>query len=263
MKRIFAVLLLATPAAAEPHGSLGSLPVEVIGDWGDQALYVNGEEMIRDFSVNVEGIEDVAGTPVLVGYVSSGGNACGEVNFVVALKGGVPTLYGPIDSCASTLWDEAEGGYLFSTPAMPGQPGDAWLWTPEGGLVSAPPIDYQPDPTMTWDRLAELSPTHPFDLLYFPEIDAEIQRMTGGDHAVLYERIAGLGSGEMRGEDFFGASCIKWTCDDDRMMLFADGSDRRLFLAWTVGGESAPHMVPDEGSWTRDAYAAFEEWGGN
>jgi hypothetical protein len=260
MLRLIAFLVLAAPAWAEPVGTLGELPVELEGEFGEMKLKVGGAEMLTDYLLEVAGIEDVGGTPTLVGFAFSGGNVCEGSNFVIALIEGKPQLWGPIDVCGPTQFEPFAGGLRFFTEAMPGSEGQSWLWTPAGGMVEGPPVAFAPDPALGWAELAAEMPSHPFDILYYAEIAAQIDTVLGADRATFMERIEGLGSGEMRGEDFFGEACVKLTCEEDAAMMYLDASEKRAFLAWTVAGAGEPFLAPPETEWSEEARAAYLAW---
>jgi hypothetical protein len=260
MLRIVAALLLASPAFAEEVGQLGGLPVQLNGDFGEMTLKVGDMDVITDYSLEIEGISDIQGVPTLVGFAFSGGNACEGSNFIVALVDGKPRLDGPIEVCGPTNFEGDESGIFFTTDAMPGQDGQSWNWSPTDGLTEGDPVAFAPDTALGWNELAAEMPTHPFDILYFAEIAAQIDALLGPNLSTYLERVEGLGSGDMHGEDFFGTACIKFSCEEDAAMMYLDASEKKVFLAWTTARQELPVMAPAEPEWTDDARRAYVEW---
>ena len=261
MKRILLAAFLATPAYAEPYDPLGTASVEINGDIPEHTLVIGGVEVITDYIVEVEQIGEVGGIPVLLGYAFGGGNVCEGSHFVVALEDNEPKLYGPADTCAPSQARIETDRITIWTDPSPTFPGATWIWTPEDGLEPGEDIAFVPSADLGWDDLASRAPRHPGDVLSFGEIATQIDTLLDGNRATYVERIHGLGSGEMQGDDFYGTSCIKLSCDQDRAMLFLDGSERKAYLAWSEGMPNAVRLAPaDKGKWSADALRALTDF---
>jgi hypothetical protein len=116
---------IAAPSAhANDAMTVFGHPVELVGTLNDQKLTVDGKVLVKDAIVSIEQINVVAGTGVLIGGSSGGGNACDIAPFVVSFPPGEQAkVDGPINECGMGNIIFHPGSIEFVYSALPNLPG--------------------------------------------------------------------------------------------------------------------------------------------
>jgi hypothetical protein len=246
-------------ARAENAVTVAGHEIVVTGEgFGEAGLQVDGVVLHENGVIYLDPVvQDLGGLAVVTGAAGSGGNACNAAPFVLALPdGGAPQFYGPVESCAYLLPVVEAETLVFASDALPGYPGEVWVWTPGKGFAAGASRDFVA--TAGWDAFDSLADAHPADALAIAPALAALQAGLGPDYPVFAERISDLGSGDLTPMGYLGRACIKFTCDDDWALLYLDRESQGVFAAWAVAGTAEPRLWPaDRGLWPEEARAAL------
>ena len=254
-------LILFWPMVAQADDALTVAGHEIVvtsdGIWSAE-LAVDGVTLHEDGLIFLDPeVQDLGGLAVVTGVAGAGGNACNAPPFVLALpKGGPAEFFGPVDSCANLMPSVEAETLVFASDALPGYPGEVWIWTPGKGFAAGPSRDFVA--TAGWEAFDSLSEAHPADALAIAPALAALQAGLGPDYPVFAERISDLGSGDLTPSGYLGQACIKFTCAEDWALLYLDRTSQGVFAAWAVAGTAEPRFWPaDLALWPEEAQAAL------
>lgn len=226
---------------------------------GGKILLVDGQVMHANGLILLDAIPlAVGGITVVTGVAGAGGNACNAAPFVLALpEGGVPELYGPIDSCANlAVVDVQPEAIVFAAEPVPSLPGEVWVWNRLSGLTEALPEEFAPVEGAGWEQLDRLAGAHPAEALGLVPVYEALVAGLGEDYADFAERISDLGSGDLTAEGYAGEACLKFTCSADFALLYLHRETRQVFAIWHVMGEIENHIWPEDTTlWPPEAMA--------
>ncbi|NPD16222.1 hypothetical protein HOY34_13555 [Xinfangfangia sp. D13-10-4-6] len=255
---ILAALLLSTPMMAFAENArpdsvdLGGHIVTVTETEDfDQAVVVDGEPILTNGLIFLDGTVEVAGQTVVTGVAGSGGNACGGTPFVISLADGVPKLDGPIESCSWFEMTASPDQLLFQTGAYPGLPAQVYSWTPASGLVDQGPKAFAPIEGQTWADFAWLAGKHPSDALGFAPVYAEFtSSMSASDWDEYAGILVQMGSGDLIDQGYSGNACNKLACLSEWAWLWIDKDSQQAVAVWKNEGDEEPKSWPaDRSTW--------------
>lgn len=256
-----AMLFSATVALADDPMSVAGRRVQVTDDGiGSATLTVDGAVLHQDGVIYLDP-EPVTldGVTVLTGSAGPGGNACNATPIVVVLpESGAPEFWGPVDSCAY-FTPKLDGAKLvFASDAVPGTPGETWIWTRDSGFVPGPPVGFVAD--LGWEAMETLAGAHPAEAMAISPVLEALQSGLDADYPVFAERISGLGSGDLTREGYLGEACLKLSCEADWAVLYIDGATQQPFVTWHVTGEIEYRIWPnDTNLWPSEAMAVLRD----
>jgi hypothetical protein len=261
VKSVALALLLFWPAGAHADDAItvAGHEIVVIGDgiWS-ATLAVDGVTLHENGLIFLDAqVQDLGGLAVVTGVAGAGGNACNAPPFVLTLpEGGPAEFFGPVDSCANLMPSVEAETLVFASDALPGYPGEVWIWTPGKGFAAGPSRDFVA--TAGWEDFDSLAEAHPADALAIAPALAALQAGLGPDYPDFAKRISDLGSGDLTPMGYLGRACIKFTCDEDWALLYLDRASQGVFAAWAVAGIAEPRLWPaDRELWPEEARAAL------
>ena len=257
-RALLATLLLCLPVAARAQDErpreidLGGHQVRVIEtDSFEQAVTVDGAELLRDGLIFLDGTVEVAGESVITGVAGSGGNACDGTPFVVSVKDGTAKVDGPVDSCRWFDMTVQPDALVFHTEAYPGLPGEVWTWTPVSGLTEALPAAFEPVEGQSWADFSWLEDKHPSDALGFaPVYTAVLAGMSPQDWQQYTSILVQMGSGKLNAQGYSGDACTKTACLSEWAWLWIDKDSQQAVAFWKGADDEEPKSWPaDRDSW--------------
>lgn len=230
------------------------------GEDSQDSLKIDDREVIKNYYVDIEEMHVIDGRAVAVGTSSAGGNACEGSPFVISFpQGQKPRIDGPLDSCLPVTVKPSDSKLTLSTPPTPNEPGQRWEWTASAGFKEVQGETFVADTSKGWDQLRERSVTHPGGLLDYAEVAAEINRLAGGDKALINDILLGVGSGEFKGDLFVGTACSRHMCMDQEAVVVADLASRTVYLAWKPSGQKIK-VNPGVKTWPEKAKVELRQW---
>ncbi|WP_073057649.1 hypothetical protein [Kaistia soli] len=120
----------------------------------------------------------------------------------------------------------------FKTNAVPGQNGATWRWTPSDGFINSDPVVYRVDSDKGWSDLRSRTIGHPSELFFYGEIARQLVELLGVDRIAFQAILSGVGSGEFKGNNYFGSACTPHMCGTEEGMVFLDALSKRAYIAW-------------------------------
>ena len=124
-------------AAAQNGGTVVEVfghDIHVSGARGDQALVIDGGDMLSGGRVMIWEIGLLGSTPYLLGDVGPGGNMCASTPFVVSFDGPDPEVDIFPEECLSPPHEVDGDRIVFAIPAEAGGSRRAWAWTAGDGF---------------------------------------------------------------------------------------------------------------------------------
>lgn len=256
----FLFAMLAPSAQADYAMTVFGHPVEIVGRLNDQRLTVDGRVLVKDVIVTIDQINVVAGTGVLIGGSSGGGNACDVAPFVVSFPpGGQPKVDGPIDECGMGTITFHPQSIEFVYSALPDLPGHRWIWTAAAGFKDAGEIAFGANRKLGWDALRHHDLSFPIDLYENGEVGAAIKALTGTDDPAFTAGLRGPSDGEFVGDLYVGSGCVAHDCPSAGSFIIADIANRKVYLAWKE--DDRPFAVrPAVREWPGPFRLRLKEW---
>jgi len=204
----------------------------------------------------------VDGATLVIGAAGPGGNACNAAPVVLVLPdAGARNFWGPVDSCDHFTVKREGERLVFNSDAVPGEPGETWLWSRESGFTPGPAVGFVAD--LDREAMDTLAGAHPVEALAIAPVLAALQSGLGPDYPAFAERISGLGSGDLTGAGYQGEACLKITCEADWAVLYIDRATRQPFVIWHVTGEIEYRIWPnDTNLWPSEAMAVLRDKAG-
>ena len=151
------------------------------------------------------------------------------------------------------------GRLVFASDALPGTPGETWIWSPEAGFAPGPAVGFAA--SAGWDALDTLAGAHPVDAFALEPVLETLQQALGADFPTYARLIGGLGSGNLTAEGYLGSACDKLTCDADWAILYLHRETQGIFAIWQTYDDTSPHVWPtDRSLWPPEALALLD-WG--
>lgn len=255
-----ATLVPVITASAVDVGQMFGHSIEIVGDYPDRIIRINGREMHKNAILTFDELVLVSGVPALIGNSSNGGNACDGTPFVISFpSGGNPRFDGPIEACAIINYTLRHDGIDFSTKDVPGQGTRRWSWSPSEGLQALEDVAFAPKDTTGWQALRERSLQHPADALNNIAIAADVKALLGADFGTFQEIITGTGSGEFRGADYIGQTCTPHMCREQEALLFLSAEEKQVYAAWKPLDQKI-EVRPPVGQWPEAAKRELRAW---
>ena len=259
-----AVVALASGAGAEGSALVAGRQMQVTDDgMGGATLVVDGAVLHEDGVIYLDpGFATIPGATIVTGAAGAGGNGCNAAPFVLVLPDtGAPEFWGPVDSCAYFTATAQGDGVRFSSDAVPGSPGETWVWSRAGGFVPGPAVGFVA--TQGWEALDSLAGAHPVDAMALAPVLQALQTGLGSDYPAFAERISELGSGDLTATGYLGEACLKFTCEADWALLYLHRETQQVFAIWHVYGEIENRVYPqDTTQWPPEAMALLRERAG-
>jgi hypothetical protein len=262
IKLLGLLALFAPPqaSAAELSLSVFGHQVAIVARDTEQALMVDGQELLRNDYVDIDDIRLVSGMPVMIGKSSPGGNICDGSPFVIALAAAAkPRIDGPIDNCRPVQMRGSADQLAFSTTPLPNEAGENWVWKPDIGFQKTSNTAFQTSKAKGWAQLQQCGINHPGDIFSFGEIAAQIDSLLGPAKASYVDILMGTGSGQFDKDYFIGTSCTRHSCGEEEALLVASIANRKVFLAWKPSGEKI-QVRPPVTEWPAKAKAELRDW---
>lgn len=252
---------LAVSANAVELEKIAGRTIEIKERDFEKVLTVDGRELHTNAIIFLDDIYAFDGTVVVVGTSSVGGNACEGAPFVLSFPDkGAPRIDGPLDSCTPVSHAVEGSTLLFSTASVPGRDTERWQWSVDRGMTPLAPVAFQPDEARGWSNLRERTFTHPSDAFNNAEIAASFKMVLGSDFTQFQQLMAGVGSGQFKGDDFVGTACRPHACLDEAGLIYLSSSDRRAYAAWKPHGERIAVFPAPVTEWPEKARAELKEW---
>lgn len=247
-------------SAAELSLSVFGHQVAIVTRDTEQALMVDGQELLRNEYVDIDDIRLVSGVPVMIGKSYPGGNICDSSPFVVSLATAAkPRVDGPIDSCRPVQMQGSADQLAFSTTPLPNEAGENWVWKPNVGFQKTGNSGFQTSQAKGWAQLQQSGINHPGDIFSFGEIATQIDGLLGPAKASYVDILMGTGSGQFDRDYYIGTSCTRHSCGEEEALLVASIANRRVFLAWKPSGEKI-QVLPPVTEWPAKAKAELRDW---
>ena len=120
------VFASASPIAAYPYPDrYFGHEVSLISKEGQETrLMVDGRELTKDWIVTLSEAAIVGGAGIVIGSVSTGGNACDSSQFIISFPPGQqPKFDGPVGDCSSVDWKIEKDQVVFSSTATAARDG--------------------------------------------------------------------------------------------------------------------------------------------
>lgn len=250
-------LALGTGAAGAEALSVAGRQIAVAGDgMGSAALVVDGAVLHEDGVIYLDAPQVVDGVTVVTGAAGAGGNACNAAPFVLALpEGRAAEFWGPVESCASFSSKLEEDRILFASDALPGSPGESWVWTPVAGFQPGPAVGFVSQGG--WEAFDRLAGAHPAEALAVVPVLERLQAGLGAEFPTYAGLIGGLGSGDLTAEGYLGRACDKLVCETDWAVLYLHRATEGVFAVWQSGGAQR-HWPEDRALWPAEALAVLD-----
>ena len=230
------------------------------GSYPEMALMLDGNKFLSSAILTIDSVYVVAGTPVLIGSSSIGGNSCEAAPFVLSFPtNGAPKTDGPLDTCALTEITVEADSLRFEAKALVGSEAKAWTWTPADGFRDDAPVTETADPEKGWDTLRERLVTHPADLLKYREIADQMTGLLGADAPSFTSILGGVGGGQFKGDDYVGITCAPHECGEVESLIYLRTREKRIFLAWKLSGEKVI-VRPPVSEWPDAARIELKNW---
>ncbi|MFN7090294.1 MAG: hypothetical protein ACK4P4_07065 [Allorhizobium sp.] len=252
---------MAGTAPAIEIRSIAGHTVEVREKDFQKALFVNGREIHTNEYITFDSAYVLSGSIAIVGSSSPGGNACNSSPFVLSFPaGGSPRFDGPLETCFAVDY-RVEGDRLkFSTKKVPGHDQERWEWSAQEGIQMLASIPFAPDSALGWEALRERSMSHPSEAFANAGIAKSLSDLLGTDFEQFQNLMAGVGSGQFKGDDFVGTSCRRHICLDEAGLIFLSGREQRAYAAWKPeGGKIIVYPAPVK-DWPEKAKVELREW---
>ncbi|WSG95377.1 hypothetical protein U8P76_23710 [Rhizobium johnstonii] len=234
--------------------------ITVEGAAFDKALKIDGRSIHKDAIIGFKELAVVDGTPALIGYSASGGNACDSSPFILSFPpGGEPKMDGPIDACFSIVHQVEGDRILFSTKPAPGHDTERWSWTSKDGIAELAAEPFKADADAGWSDLRERKLQRPSDVFANTGVTASIKDLVGADFFWYQELMNGVAGGEFKGDDYIGTSCRPHMCSDEAGLLFLASGQRAVYVAWKPDGKKIV-VRPSVNEWPEKAKVALRDW---
>ncbi|WP_407530113.1 hypothetical protein [Methylobacterium oryzisoli] len=202
----------------------------------------------------------MAGTPVLIGNSSAGGNSCEAVPFVISLPvGKAPSFDGPINTCWVVNYTVGADRISFSTPAAPNAEGERWVWTPADGLRSDGRVAFAPASDKGWADLRDRSLEHPMELFDNGAVSVRLAQLLGDQKPQALTAMSGPGGGRYEGDRFIGEVCQWHNCPSSGGITVVDIPGKRVFIAWKPDGKKI-EVRPPVGEWPSEVRRPLATW---
>lgn len=252
---------MAGTAPAIEIRSIAGHTVEVREKDFQKALFVDGREIHANEYITFDSAYALGGSIAIVGSSSPGGNACNSSPFILSFpSGGSPRFDGPLENCLA-VEHRVEGDRIeFSTNKVPGHDQDRWEWSAQEGIRALASVPFSPDGALGWGSLRERSMSHPSEAFANAGIAKSLSDLLGADFQHFQSLMAGVGSGQFKGDDFVGTSCRPHMCLDEAGIIFLSGRDQRAYAAWKPeGGKIIVYPSPVK-DWPEKAKAELRQW---
>lgn len=227
-------------------------------------IEIDGRAVHKNWSLSIDEVAVVSGTPVLIGSSGPGGNSCEATPFIISFpEGKAPRFDGPVDTCWLVTQKLASDRIMFSTPAMPDVEGQNWTWTAADGLRSDGKVKFAPTAAKGWGDLRDRSLRHPMDLFDYGAVTTRAEELVGDRRKEVLATMNGPGSGRYEGDWFIGDACQSHNCpgpgSGSGSIVVVDIQGRRLFLAWKPN-EKKIEVRPAIGEWPTEARRPLATW---
>ncbi|WP_146038006.1 hypothetical protein [Tabrizicola aquatica] len=226
---------------------------------GSAALVVDGAVLHENGVIYMDDAPQVVdGVTVLTGAAGAGGNACNAAPVVLALpESGPPEFWGPVESCAYFTPRVDGGRIVFAADALPGTPGETWVWTPGAGFAPGPAVGFASNGG--WEGFDSLAGAHPVDALALIPVLDRLQAGLGAEFPDYARLIGGIGAGNLTSEGYLGSACDKPTCDTDWAILYLHRETQGVFAIWQTYDDASPQIWPvDRSLWPPEALALVD-----
>lgn len=230
------------------------------GAYPEMALLIDDQLVLAGAILTIDSIQVIAGTPVLIGYSSGGGNACEAAPFVLSFPtNGAAKTDGPLETCALTKMVVDEGSLRFEAKALVGREAEVWTWTPVAGFREDASVIEMLDPERGWDDLRERLVKNPADLLSYGEIADQMVGLLGAETENFTTILGGVGSGHFKGDDYVGVTCASHQCGSVEAFIYLFTREKRVFLAWKPSDEVVK-VRPLVSEWPEAARNELKSW---
>lgn len=269
MSKLAPAILVTFILSVTPSSSAHAIDVErvaghqitIAGEYPTKELKVDGKTYHTDAIISFDEIIVVDGTVTLIGSSSAGGNACDSSPFVLSFPSeSEPRFDGPLDNCVVVNHEIENGKVVFATGVIPGRDQNTWVWTPSAGFSEVKAVPFRADSRTNWTQLRERKLDHPSDAFVNGEIHQALKNVLGADFGHFQQLMAGVGSGEFKGDDYVGTACRPHDCPAEGGMIFLSPSLKRAFAAWKPeGGKIIVYPSPVK-DWPEKARLELKNW---
>lgn len=258
-------LALAAPGAhaekAKPvEASVGPVTLQIVeSDSGEKELREGARVLVKDFMIEPGLAASFKDIKARVFDISQGGNACDGWPAVVTVdkdrKVGVDTTMH--DECASFTASADPEGFTFVEPAVPGQDGSVWRFTPEKGLLKLGLLVFQPQPGSSWNDLGKML-DHPLALFACAPFNAAVRKLTAKQYEDLALRLRVASAVEQRGNYLIGRGCQAHACNSEQGFVAIERKSHAIFLA--MRSEKTVTAWPKAATWPAAVRAELKSW---
>ena len=139
MTKISALLLLSSAALlatqATANQRVNGHHVFIQDEGQNQALVIDGMQLIKAQAINFHEIATVSGRTVLIGALVRGNATCNNAPFIVVLnKAEQARAIGPIETCVDTSYEVYPQSVVFKSGQNAGYQNNSWTWSFENGI---------------------------------------------------------------------------------------------------------------------------------
>jgi len=255
---VAALIGLAVPASAQYATTIFGHEIYVSDQDDGDHLMIDGTSALNDGQVIIWEIGVAGDAPFIMGWTGSGGSMCASVPFIVSFATDTPSVDVLPIECGRLPHEIGDGEILFESPSIPGNPGLAYLWTPEAGFTST--TASLVDPGSGWDAMRQREISAPNGFLAFPDTRDYLRELAGDALPDVMRLISGPPDATYRGSRLITSNCVSGNCPFGGTLIIADTANRKIYLAWatqdTAPGESRPAIS----EWPEDLRQVLEDW---
>lgn len=228
-------------------------------DTGEKVLAFDGRIIATDYVVFLNRTADVAGTPVALVSIGSGGNACG-VSTVILWRGESGIEDQRVgDDCGAPTPSISDDALLFVPWVNPGETGlVVQRWTPQEGLHTFGTLSYAPEAGTGWADIDPAHLSHPLDLFRNAAIYDAASALLGDGLAEYAVELGTATAPEMRDGMIVANGCVPHACGISDSFVAVDVAARAIYLA-RQADQGPPESWPAAEQWPQAAAQARRE----
>jgi len=220
---------------------------------GFDHLFVDRKPLLDDQSIDLIDIAVVAGVPVAIGVKRPGGNACSGSTFILRFPDNSPArIDGPLDTCSPGATKIESDRVVVEIAATPQMAGSRWAWTPSSGFGPETKLAFAAKSDDGWSAMRSRQIGFTANLPEYADLDHLINERVGALRPVFLRLTSGPGNVGYHGNLFIGTSCQAHACDETGLLVVADISTKRLFVAMK-DQKGSPTFSPSFSEWPSGA----------
>lgn len=255
---VSALISLASPAQSQNATTIFGHEIYVSDQGDSDHLMIDGTSALNDGQVIIWEIGVAGDAPFIMGWTGSGGSMCASVPFIVSFATETPSVDVLPIECGRLPHKIGDGEILFESSGMPGDPGLAYLWTPNSGFTST--TASQVDPGSGWDAIRQREISAPNGFLSFPDTRDQLRELAGDALPDMMRLISGPPEATYRGTMLITSNCVSGNCPFGGTLVVADTANRKLYLAWATQYTAPGEFRPEMPEWPENLRHVLENW---